>query len=117
MKMTKWILPCVLAISMTAATLSAQHTAPVGPGGSSAELEQLVDIAELDLLADMVGALLQDEDDSDGTPSGEPQTPESGFRGTPGTDWTGFYASFAMCGFGGFPTTVGFGGMVGFCGF
>ena len=65
MKTTKWILACVLVVSMTAATIWAQKDAPKDAHQDivkhSEEIEQLVDIAELDLLTDMIESLLREE--------------------------------------------------------
>ena len=61
MKTTKWILACALAVSMTAATIWAQKDAYKDTGKSSTELDMLVDLAEMDLLADMLESLLREE--------------------------------------------------------
>ena len=68
MKTTKWILACVLVVSMTAATIWAQKDAtkdaPQDIINHSEEIEQLVDIAELDLLTDMIESLLREEENN-----------------------------------------------------
>ena len=120
MKTTKWILMCVCAASMTAATIWAQKDTSERIGKHSEELEQLVDMAEMDLLADMVDSLLREVPDVDNRPVDGPQMPESGFCSMPGMDMGilgGGFAMGNMGGFGGFPIMAGFGGMGGFYGF
>ena len=64
MKTKKLILLCALAISMTAATIWAQKGVPDSTSKQSAELDMLVDIAEMDLLADMLESLLREEENA-----------------------------------------------------
>ena len=141
MKTTKWILTCALAAAMSATTIRAQKDVPENMGGRSEELEQLVDIAEMDLLADMLDSLLREEATDDCRSFADSQMPESGLFRMPGIDMGihgdgfaignmggfgvfpimgGFGNGFGfgdMSGFCGFPMMAGYGGMVGFCGF
>jgi len=130
MKTTKWILACTLAVSMTAATIWAQKGAPEGTdsgeitGRHSLELDVLVDIAEMDLLADMVDSLLREEENDDSKSIADPTIPDNGFccipgmdTGIPGMDMGipgGEFGVADMGGFGGFPIMVSFNGMSGF---
>jgi len=117
MKTTKWILTCALAVSMTAATIWAQQDEPGKMGKRSAELDMLVDLAEMDLLTDMLESLLREEENDDSKSIADSPMPESGFGGIPGMDMGIHGGGFAMCnmgGFSGFPIMAGFGGMGGF---
>ena len=85
MKMTKWILTCALAVSMTAATIRAQKKdAPENTDRHSEELDMLVDLAELDLLADMLESLLREDENAESNPIADFQMPEDGLAGMPG---------------------------------
>ena len=108
MKITKWILTCTLAVSMTAATIWAQKGVPDSTIKQSVELDMLVDIAEMDLLADMLESLLREEENADSSSISDFQMPESCFASMPGMDID------IMGGFGGLPIMVGFNGMNGF---
>ena len=108
MKITKWILTCTLAVSMTAATIWAQKGVPDSTSKQSVELDMLVDIAEMDLLADMLESLLREEENADSSSISDFQMPESCFASMPGMDID------MMGGFGGLPIMVGFNGMNGF---
>ena len=79
MKTTKWILTCVLAVSVTAATIWAQKDAPENTGKHSEELDMLVDLAEMELLADMLESLLREEEKADSNSIADSQIPENGF--------------------------------------
>ena len=117
MKTTKWILTCVLAASMTAATICAQKDAPEDMDIRSAELDQLVDLAEMDLLADMIESLLREEENADSNSVADSRMPEGGPVGVPGMNidyYGGGFGMGNMGGFGGFPMMDGFGGMGGF---
>ena len=50
---------------MTAATIWAQKGVPDSTSKQSVELDMLVDIAEMDLLADMLESLLREEENAD----------------------------------------------------
>ena len=120
MKTMKWIFICAIAMSMTAATIRAQKDAPESTDKCSEELEQLVDIAEMDLLADMIESLLRDDVNDDGKSIADASMPENGFCNMPGMDMGIFGGGFTMGnmgGFGGFPIMAGYGGMGGFGGF
>ena len=142
MKMTKWILTCALAVSMTAATIRAQKKdAPENTDRHSEEMDMLVDLAELDLLADMLGSFLREEEIDDSTSIADSQMPENGFYCIPGMDMGTPGGGFGMGstggfgvvpimagfngmggfgtgnGFSGYPIMGGFGGMGGYCGF
>ena len=131
MKTTKWILTCALAVSMTAATIWAQKDAPENTSRHSEELDMLVDLAELDLLADMLESLLREEENDDSQSIADAQIPEGGFCCIPEMDmgnmWSGGFPIMVgfngmggfgnMNGFSGYPMMDGFGGMGGFCGF
>ena len=108
MKITKWILTCTLAVSMTAATIWAQKGVPDSTSKQSVELDMLVDIAEMDLLDDMLESLLREEENADSNSISDFQMPESSFASMPGMDID------IMGGFGGLPIMVGFNGMNGF---
>ena len=117
MKITKWILTCTLAVSMTAATIWAQKGVPDSTSKQSVELDMLVDIAEMDLLADMLESLLREEENADSSSISDFQMPESSFANMPGMDNDIYGSGFGvddMGGFGGFPIMVGFNGMNGF---
>ena len=117
MKITKWILTCTLAVSMTAATIWAQKGVPDSTSKQSVELDMLVDIAEMDLLADMLESLLREEENADSSSISDFQMPESCFASMPGMDNDIYGSGFGMDdmgGFGGFPIMVGFNGMNGF---
>ena len=117
MKITKWILTCTLAVSMTAATIWAQKGVPDSTSKQSVELDMLVDIAEMDLLADMLESLLREEENADSNSISDFQMPESCFASMPGMDNDIYGSGFGvddMGGFGGFPIMVGFNGMNGF---
>ena len=117
MKITKWILTCTLAVSMTAATIWAQKGVPDSTIKQSVELDMLVDIAEMDLLADMLESLLREEENADSNSISDFQMPESCFASMPGMDNDIYGSGFGvddMGGFGGFPIMVGFNGMNGF---
>ena len=117
MKITKWILTCTLAVSMTAATIWAQKGVPDSTSKQSVELDMLVDIAEMDLLADMLESLLREEENADSNSISDFQMPESCFASMPGMDNDIYGSGFGMDdmgGFGGFPIMVGFNGMNGF---
>ena len=108
MKIAKLILPCVLAIFTTAATIWAQKGVPDSTSKQSVELDMLVDIAEMDLLADMLESLLREEENAGSNAIADTQMPESSFASMPGMDID------IMGGFGGLPIMVGFNGMNGF---
>ena len=108
MKTAKWILTCALAIFTTAATIWAQKGVPDSTSKQSVELDMLVDIAEMDLLADMLESLLREEENADSNSISDFQMPESSFASMPGMDID------IMGGFGGLPIMVGFNGMNGF---
>ena len=113
MKTTKWILICVLAVFMTAATIWAQKDASENTGKHSEELDLLVDLAELDLLADMLGSLLLEEENADSSSIADSQIPENGLYCIPEMDMSvpdGGFGMGNMSG-GGFPVMVGFNGM------
>ena len=117
MKITKWILTCTLAVSMTAATIWAQKGVPDSTSKQSVELDMLVDIAEMDLLADMLESLLREEENADSNSISDFQMPESCFASMPGMDNDIYGNEFGMDnmgGFSGFPIMVGFNGMNGF---
>ena len=117
MKITKWILTCTLAVSMTAATIWAQKGVPDSTSKQSVELDMLVDIAEMDLLADMLESLLREEENADSNSISDFQMSESSFANMPGMDNDIYGSGFGMDdmgGFGGFPIMVGFNGMNGF---
>ena len=117
MKTTKWILTCVLAVSMTAATIWAQKDASEHTDRHSEELDMLVDLAEMDLLADMLESLLREEENADSNSIADSQMPESNLASMPGMDigiYGGGFGMGSMDGFGGFPIMVGFNGMGGF---
>ena len=117
MKTTKWILTCVLAVSMTAATIWAQKDASENTDRHSEELDMLVDLAEMDLLADMLESLLREEENADSNSIADSQMPESNLASMPGMDigiYGGGFGMGSMDGFGGFPIMVGFNGMGGF---
>ena len=108
MKIAKLILTCTLAVSMTAATIWAQKGVPDSTSKQSVELDMLVDIAEMDLLADMLESLLREEENAGSNAIADTQMPESSFASMPGMDID------IMGGFGGLPIMVGFNGMNGF---
>ena len=108
MKIAKLILPCALAIFTTTATIWAQKGVPDSTSKQSVELDMLVDIAEMDLLADMLESLLREEENADSSSISDFQMPESCFASMPGMDID------IMGGFGGLPIMVGFNGMNGF---
>ena len=108
MKIAKLILTCTLAVSMTAATIWAQKGVPDSTSKQSVELDMLVDIAEMDLLADMLESLLREEENADSSSISDFQMSESSFASMPGMDID------IMGGFGGLPIMVGFNGMNGF---
>ena len=117
MKIAKLILTCTLAVSMTAATIWAQKGVPDSTSKQSVELDMLVDIAEMDLLADMLESLLREEENADSNSISDFQMPESCFASMPGMDNDIYGSGFGMDdmgGFGGFPIMVGFNGMNGF---
>ena len=116
MKTTKWILTCVLAVSMTAATIWAQKDAPENTGKHSEELDMLVDLAEMELLADMLESLLREEEKADSNSIADSQIPENDFCCIPAMDMGVPGGGFGMGGTGGFgvlPIMVGFNGMGG----
>lgn len=118
MKTTKWILTCVLAVSMTAATIWAQKDAPENTDRHSEEMDMLVDLAELDLLADMLKSLLREEENADSNSIADSQMPDSNLASMPGMDigiYGGGFGMGSMDGFGGFPIMVDFNGKDGFC--
>lgn len=130
MKTTKWILACVLAASMTAATIWAQKDAAKDAHQDiikhSEEIEQLVDIAELDLLTDMIESLLREEENDDSKSFANSQIPENSLVFMPGIEFSTFGVGFCgftvMAGLGtmngfGEMGMGGFGGMGGFYGF
>ena len=132
MKIAKLILTCTLAVSMTAATIWAQKGVPDSTSKQSVELDMLVDIAEMDLLADMLESLLREEENADSNSISDFQMPESCFDSMPGMDndimggfgWLPIMVGFNdmngfgnMGGFSGYPMMGGFGGMGVFCGF
>ena len=139
MKTTKWILTCALAVSMTAATIWAQKDAPENISEQSAELDMLVDLAEMDLLADMLDSLLREEENADSSSIADSQIPENAFFCIPGMDtgipdggfgvgnmggvfpvmvgFNGMGGLGTMGGFGGYPMMGGFCGIGGLCGF
>ena len=108
MKIAKLILPCALAIFTTTATIWAQKGVPDSTSKQSVELDMLVDIAEMDLLADMLESLLREEENAGSNAIADTQMPESSFASMPGMDID------IMGGFGGLPIMVGFNGMNGF---
>ena len=117
MKTTKWILTCVLAVSMTAATIWAQKDAPENTDRHSEEMDMLVDLAELDLLADMLESLLREEENADSNSIADSQMPDSNLASMPGMDigiYGGGFGMGSMDGFGGFPIMVDFNGKDGF---
>ena len=117
MKTKKLILLCALAISMTAAIIWAQKGVPDSTSKQSAELDMLVDIAEMDLLADMLESLLREEENADSKSIIDSQMLESSFASMPGMDIGIYGDGFGMDnmgGFGGFPIMVSFNGMNGF---
>ena len=117
MKIAKLILTCTLAVSMTAATIWAQKGVPDSTSKQSVELDMLVDIAEMDLLADMLESLLREEENADSSSISDFQMPESSFANMPGMDNDIYGNEFGMDnmgGFSGFPIMVGFNGMNGF---
>ena len=92
----------------------------------------LVDIAEMDLLADMLESLLREEVNADSNSISDFQMPESCFASMPGMDidimggfgrlpimvgFNGMNGFGNTGGFGGYPMMGGFGGMGVFCGF
>ena len=109
MKTTKRILTCALAAFMTATTIWAQKDTPETISGHSEELDMLVDLAELDLISDMLESLLREEENADSSSIADSQTPENGLACMPGMD-----LGMPGGGFGGFPIMVGFSGMGGF---
>ena len=140
MKTTKWILTCVLAVSMTAATIWAQKDVPENTCKHSEELDMLVDLAELDLLADMLKSLLREEENADSDSIADSQMPGNDLACTPEMSFDIYGGGFGMGsmggfgvvpimvgfngggfgnvgGFSGYPVMGGFGGMGGFCGF
>ena len=140
MKTTKWILTCALAVSITAATIWAQKDAHKDTGKSSTELDMLVDLAEMDLLADMLESLLREEENADSNSIADFQIPGNDLACMPemsfdicgggfGMDSMGSgsypimvdYSNMGgfghMDGFSGYPMMGGFGGISGFCGF
>ena len=126
MKTTKWILACALAVFMTAAAIRAQKAEPDSMSMQSAELDALVDLAEMDLLSDMLESLLREEENEGGKSNADFQMPESGLACMPGMNMDIYGGEFGMdgfggfpimAGFGGFPIMAGFGGMGCFCGF
>jgi len=141
MKTTKWFLACVLAVSMTAATIWAQKDAPETTDRHSEELDMLVDLTELDLLTDMLESFLREEENDDSQSIADAQILEGGFCCIPEMDVGIPGGGFGMGGTGGFgvvpimvgfngmgsfgnmngfsscPVMGGFGGMGGFCGF
>ena len=117
MKATKKILTCVFAVSMTAATIWAQKAVPDSTSRQSAELDMLVDLAEMDLLADMLESLLREEENEGSKFIADSPMSESGIGSMPGTDIDicgGGFGMGNMGGFGGFPIMVSFSGMSGF---
>ena len=117
MKIAKLILTCTLAVSMTAATIWAQKGVPDSTIKQSVELDMLVDIAEMDLLADMLESLLREEENAGSNAIADTQMPESSFASMPGMDIDIYGSEFGMNnmgGFSGFPIMVGFNGMNGF---
>ena len=140
MKTTKWILTCALAVSMTAATIWAQKDAHKDTGKSSTELDMLVDLAEMDLLADMLESLLREEENADSNSIADFQIPGNDLACMPEMSFDIYGGGFGMdsmsggCypimvgfngmggfghmgGFSGYPMMVGFDGISGFCGF
>lgn len=140
MKTTKWILTCALAVSMTAATIWAQKDAHRDTGKSSTELDMLVDLAEMDLLADMLESLLREVENADSNSIADSQIPGNDLACMPEMSFDIYGGGFDMdsmsggCypimvgfngmggfghmgGFSGYPMMGGFGGMGGFCGF
>ena len=117
MKTTKMILLCALAISLTAATIWAQKAVPDSTSRQSAELDMLVDLAEMDLLTDMLESLLREEENAGSKSIADSRMPESSFASIPEMDFAIYESGFTMgnmCGFGGFPIMVGFNSMNGF---
>ena len=117
MKTTQWILTCALAVFMTAATIWAQKDVPENTCKHSEEMDMLVDLAELDLLADMLESLLREEENADSNSISDFQMPESSFANMPGMDNDIYGSEFGMDnmgGFSGFPIMAGFNGMNGF---
>ena len=140
MKTTKWILACALAVSMTAATIWAQKDAYKDTGKSSTELDMLVDLAEMDLLADMLESLLREEENAESNSIADFQIPGNELACMPEMSFDIYGGGFGMdsmsggCnpimvgfnemggfgnmgGFSGYPMMGGFGSMDGFCGF
>ena len=116
MKTTKWILSCVLAVSMTAATIWAQRAVPDSMNNQSAELDMLVDIAEMDLLADMLDSLLREAEKADSKSIADSQMPEicpDGMSGMSIDIYGGGFGMGDMGCFSGFPIMAGFGGGAG----
>ena len=140
MKTTKLILACALAVFMTAAAIRAQKAEPDSMSMQSAELDALVDLAEMDLLSDMLESLLREEENEGGKSNADFQMPESGLACMPEMSFDIYGGGFGMGstggfgvvpimvgfngggfgnvgGFSGYPVMGGFGGMGGFCGF
>ena len=134
MKTTKWILTYALAVSMTAATIWAQKDAHKDTGKSSTELDMLVDLVEMDLLADMLESLLREEENAESNSIADFQMPGNDLACMPemsfdiyGGGFGGWYPIMVgfngmggfgnMGGFNGYPMMGGFGGISGFCGF
>ena len=116
MKTTKWILSCALAVSMTAATIWAQKDAHKDTGKSSTELDMLVDLAEMDLLADMLESLLREEENAESNSIADSPILESGLACMPGMSIDIYGGGFGMDSMSGgcYPIMVGFNGMGGF---
>ncbi len=76
----------------------------------------LVDLAEMDLLSDMLESLLREEENADSNSIADSLMQESSFASMPGMDIDiyGDVGMDNMGGFGGFPIMVGFNGMNGF---
>ena len=118
MKTTKWILTCALAVSMTAATIWAQKDAHKDTGKSSTELDMLVDLAEMDLLADMLESLLREEENADSNSIADFQIPGNDLACMPEMSFDIYGGGFGMDSMSGgcYPIMVGFNGMGGFGG-
>lgn len=116
MKTTKWILTCALAVSMTAATIWAQKDALKDTGRSSVEQDMLVDLAELDLLSDMLESLLREEDNADSNSIADYQIPGNDLACMPEMSIDIYGGGFGMDSMSGgcYPIMVGFNGMGGF---
>ena len=123
MKTTKMFLTGTLATIMTATALAAQENPSNNTGNISSELDQLVDIAELELLSDTAKSLLKEDAKEESNSNTSFQTQESSYIAIAGMNMGGFgggmggmppMGGFDMGGFGGFggmPPMGGEGGM------